>query len=130
MTADINQLHNQVEYQSSQVVQVRNGNIHHISHTGSNSIHSLIPSKYLILKNILHVPALTKNLLIVFHLTIFIEFHSNFCVVKDKDIKKPLLQGNLKHRLYQIPTQSLYASSHSIFFLSSTVHSSPFSSSD
>ena len=55
-------------------------------------------------KTYLRVPKITKNLVSISKLTadnhIFIEFHSDFCLVKDKTTKNVLLWGRLKDGIY------------------------------
>ena len=67
---------------------------------------STLPSQHKPLKltNILHVPAITKNLLIVHQFAlnnnVFIEFHAFFCLVKDNKTEQVLLKGTYKDCLY------------------------------
>ena len=65
------------------------------------------PCRNLHLKNVLHVPHATKNLVSVHRLAsdnrAFLEFHPNFFLIKDKDTKKVLLEGKCKRGLYPIP---------------------------
>jgi len=65
------------------------------------------PGHNLHLKNVLHVPHATKNLVSVHRLAsdnrAFLEFHPNFFLIKDKDTKKVLLEGKCKRGLYPIP---------------------------
>lgn len=57
-----------------------------------------------VLKNILHVPKIAKNLhsvsQIIIDNSIYLEFHLEFCCVKDKLMGKVLMQGKLNHGLY------------------------------
>ncbi|KAL5762225.1 hypothetical protein ACOSP7_018489 [Xanthoceras sorbifolium] len=57
-----------------------------------------------LLRNILHIPQITKILLGVSKFMrdnkVFNEFHSCFCIVKDLFTKKVLLQGTLRNGLY------------------------------
>lgn len=59
-------------------------------------IHLTTCNQTLHLKNVLHVPEITKNLFFIGQLTfdnnIFIKFHPNYCLVKDKTSNKILLQ--------------------------------------
>ena len=61
-------------------------------------------SQPLKLVNILHVPETRKKLLSVYRLTndnaVFVEFHSTYCIVKDEESGRPLLQGTVKGGLY------------------------------
>ena len=66
---------------------------------------SLISRSYpLKLSNILHVPKIRKTLLSIYRLTndnaIYVEFHATYCVVKDEETRKSLLQGKVKDGLY------------------------------
>ena len=56
------------------------------------------------LSNILLVPEIRKKLLSVYRLSndnfVFVEFHANYCVVKDEETGRPLLHGTVKDGLY------------------------------
>ena len=93
------------------------------------------------LRNILHVLAIAKNLIIISQLTnshnVYVEFDSSNCFVKDKVTKKVLLQGRLKDWLYQLvlpvfaifyQAQTQLSSSPSTRASTSTVNSSCFQS--
>ena len=64
-----------------------------ISHMGNSTLHT--PFFSLLLKNILYTSALSNNLLSVTKLCsdnrAFVEFHSNFFLVKDQVTKRVLL---------------------------------------
>lgn len=86
MTFDYNNLTNSAEYEGNELVTAGNGNTLQIASIG-NTI--LTNGKYsLNLNNILHVPDIAKNLVSVSKLAkdnnAFIEFHDNYCLVKDK----------------------------------------------
>jgi len=53
-----------------------------------------------ILRNLLHVPNITKNLISIF------EFFSHSCFVKHQDTHKILLQGVVKDGLYVFPSSN------------------------
>jgi hypothetical protein len=76
-----------------------------ISHIGQTTIHS--HDRSLILKDILHVPDASKNLLSVHKFTYdnnaFFEFHPWHFLLKDRDTRKPLLQTRCKNGLYPLP---------------------------
>ena len=102
-TPDENHLLNKMNYQGKDKIYVGNGAGLSISSTGSNSFYA---NKHtLVLKNILHIPRITKNLLSVSKFVkdndVLIEFHPNVCLVKDRSSKKVLLQGALKKGLYE-----------------------------
>lgn len=77
-----------------------------ISHIGHSIVHT--PSRNLHLKNILHVPKASKNLVSVHRLasdiSAFLEFHSDFFLIKDQATKKTLLRGRCHQGLYPMPT--------------------------
>ena len=79
-----------------------------IKHTGQSAI--CTPNRDLHLSNILHVPDAKKNLVSVHRLTsdnnVFLEFHPNFFLVKDRDTKSTLLKGPCHKGLYPIPSSS------------------------
>ncbi|KAL2532943.1 cysteine-rich RLK (RECEPTOR-like protein kinase) 8 [Abeliophyllum distichum] len=62
--------------------------------------------KTLVLKELLHVPRIRKNLISVSKLTadnnVSVEFFPNGCVVKDLSTRKAVLQGKLEDGLYQL----------------------------
>lgn len=68
------------------------------------------PSKSLLLKNLLHVPSIEKNLLSVIQFTkdknACFEFHSHFFCVKDLSSRKILLCRPTKGGLYNLPPSS------------------------
>ena len=82
---------------------VGNGEKLSIKSIGSATIHT--NQQPLKLKQVLHVPEITKNLLSVSRLTldnqVYLEFHSGYCLLKDKVTGRTLLQGNLSEGLYQ-----------------------------
>ena len=79
-----------------------------ISNIGHSTISSA--SRSLNLKNILHVPQLTTNLISVNRLctdnNVTVEFFTNGFVVKDQASKKALLQGNLNYGLYKLSSSA------------------------
>ena len=81
-----------------------NGNRLHISHVGSSTL-KISGSVPLLLKNVLHVPDIAKNLISISKLThdndVLVEFFPVSCCVKDKT-GQVILQGALKDGLYCI----------------------------
>jgi hypothetical protein len=75
-----------------------------ISHIGRSTIH--IHDRDLILKESLHVPSTSKNLVTIHKFTYdnnaFFEFHPWYFLLKDWDMKN-LLQGRCKNGLYPLP---------------------------
>ena len=89
-------MHNLIDpafYQGSDQLQNGNGSGLTIHSTGSSSLTSR--SHPLKLSNILLVPEIRKKLLSVYRLTndnsVFVEFHVNYCVVKDEGTGRSLL---------------------------------------
>lgn len=72
----------------------------------------------IMLKNMLHVPHIRRNLMNIAKLTtdnnVVVEFNSNFCFVKDKDTRRVMLQGVLKDGLYQLELPSIQKSSSTV----------------
>ena len=89
-------------YQGPDQLQIANGSGLKIHSIGSSSLISR--SQPLKLVNILHVPEIRKKLLSVYRLTndnvVFVEFHANYCVVKEEETGKQLLRGTVKDGLY------------------------------
>ena len=76
-----------------------------ITHVGQSMFTSpLESSKCLLLKQLFHVPKITKNLLSVSKFAhdnnVYFEFHSTVCFVKDQATHTILLMGKLKDGLY------------------------------
>uniref|UniRef100_A0A803Q4P4 Integrase catalytic domain-containing protein n=1 Tax=Cannabis sativa TaxID=3483 RepID=A0A803Q4P4_CANSA len=76
-----------------------------ISHIGNGKLNTK-SGNYLLLKDMLLVPKIAKNLVSVSKLAtdnnVLIEFYSTFCLVKDKVTKRVLLHRVLKDGLYQL----------------------------
>jgi hypothetical protein len=85
-----------------------NGEGMHISHIGHSSIQT--PNRELHLKNNLHVPSATKNLVSIHKLAInndaFLEFHPWHFLIKNWTTKKILLIGQCEGGLYPIVSSS------------------------
>ncbi|KAL6322734.1 hypothetical protein AAG906_015420 [Vitis piasezkii] len=82
----------------------------HTPFAGSDKVMVGNASRSLNLKNILHVPQLTTNLISVNRLctdnNVTVEFFTNGFVVKDQASKKALLQGNLNYGLYKLSSSA------------------------
>ena len=69
------------------------------------------PSHPLSLKNILHVPSITRNLLSVKKFTldnnVFFEFHPWYFLIKDRDTRRVLLRGGCHEGLYNLDVSSV-----------------------
>ena len=92
------------EYFGPDQVQIGNGKGLHIKHVGSAKFCSPYNSDIMSLKNLLHVPEITKNLLSVSKFcvdnNVFFEFHAFSYFVKDQTSKVILLEGKLNNGLY------------------------------
>jgi hypothetical protein len=79
-------------------------NICHISHSVIST-----PTKYLGLKDILHVPQAAKNLLYVHRFTTdnhaYIEYFPTCFLIKDTNTRRILLRGWCHHGLYPLPSK-------------------------
>jgi hypothetical protein len=79
-------------------------NICHIGHLVIST-----PTKDLILKDILHVPEASKNLLAVHRFTIdnyaSIEYFPKNFLIKDLDTRRTLLKRWCRHGLYPLPSK-------------------------
>uniref|UniRef100_A0A803PYD1 Retrovirus-related Pol polyprotein from transposon RE1 n=1 Tax=Cannabis sativa TaxID=3483 RepID=A0A803PYD1_CANSA len=110
LTPDSDKLKNKVEYGGKEQMIVGDGTKLSIKHIGSNVL-NIPDSKCLILKDLLHVPSITKNLISISSLTsdndVSVEFFSDFCCVKDQTTGKVVLQETLKDGLYQFPSQTV-----------------------
>uniref|UniRef100_A0A2N9HX01 Reverse transcriptase Ty1/copia-type domain-containing protein n=1 Tax=Fagus sylvatica TaxID=28930 RepID=A0A2N9HX01_FAGSY len=94
------------EYHGPEQIRVGNGkglSIHHIGDTLLST-----PQSNFLLRNVLHVPKITKNLISVKKFTkdtnTSMEFHPSYFLVKDRLQGRPLLQGRSKDGLYHFPT--------------------------
>ena len=65
MTSDPLNLMDRVDYERSNKVIVGNGSVLHINHVGKSLFTSDLSNRSLLLNRLLHVPAITKNLLSV-----------------------------------------------------------------
>jgi hypothetical protein len=95
-------------YGGSDLVHTASGSGIPICHIGQTTIHS--HNCDLVLKNILHVPNASKNLVSIHKFTYdnnaFFEFHPWHFLLKDRDTRKPLLQGRCKNGLYPLPLEA------------------------
>jgi len=85
-----------------------NGSGLKISVIGYAHLRSSISINTLVLKDLLHVPEITKNLISISKFcrdnNIFFEFHSNTCYVVHQVTKRVLHHNILKNGLYIFPT--------------------------
>ncbi|KAH9762092.1 retrovirus-related pol polyprotein from transposon RE1 [Citrus sinensis] len=100
-------------YHGFDKLHVGNGMGLHIKHVGCTILNTHAATS-IYLNNILHVPAITKNLLSVSKLLadndVVVEFHKTSCFVKDKNSRIILLKGIARGGLYQV--EGLVAVSH------------------
>ena len=98
LTVDIANLAAHFEYQGPDRVRMGNGTGLPIRAAGASLLCSPISS--FVLKNLLHVPDITKNLLSVSQFTAdnkaLLEFHPDSCFMKDLSTRKTLLRGHLR----------------------------------
>ncbi|KAF7809814.1 Retrovirus-related Pol polyprotein from transposon TNT 1-94 [Senna tora] len=96
-------LHNRQPYDGSEKVFVGNGQGLQIPNIGHSSI-LLNNNTVLELKNLLHVPAITKNLISVSKLArdnnVYLEFNADAVLIKSQETKETLLKGRIKDGLY------------------------------
>ena len=90
VTNDVHSLTDPALHQGPNQLLIGNGSGLTIHSTRSSSLTSC--SHPLKLSNILLVPEIRKKLLSVYRLTndnsVFVEFHSNYCVVKDEETRR------------------------------------------
>jgi hypothetical protein len=96
-------------YKGNETVHIGNGTSLSIAHKGTAIIHT--PFKSLVLRNVLHVPAITKNLLSISQLildkNVIVEFSSHSCFIKDQATHRILFHGILHNGHYKITPLSL-----------------------
>ncbi|GKA35263.1 putative RNA-directed DNA polymerase [Tanacetum coccineum] len=109
VTPDLEAMDNSEAYYGDDALYVGNGNGLHILHIGSSKVYS--PQKTFSLKNILHVPKISHNLLSVqkfcHNNDVFFEFHTSYFVVKDESTHTTFFTGPSKHDLYTITLPQL-----------------------
>jgi hypothetical protein len=97
-----------VDYLGTDCIQIGNGKGLPIHHIGKGRLFS--PSLHFDLHNILSVPMIIKNLLLVHQFTkdtnTFFEFHPHYFFLKDCRSGKVLLRDPTNHSLYQFPPTS------------------------
>ena len=111
LTQSLSNLSPRVDYNGGNHIYAANGSGLPILHYGSLHFNSsFIPSKTLVLENLLHVPSITKNLISVFQFAknnkVFFEFHPVVCYVKNHGTSQVLLQENLCDDLYKFSLKS------------------------
>ncbi|KAL4352750.1 hypothetical protein GQ457_06G024020 [Hibiscus cannabinus] len=108
ITPDAGMVSNSKSYFGAATVSVANGMSAAISKIGTASLNTV--SRPLVLNNLLHVPAIKKNLLSVSKFTkdnnVSIEFYHDSCVVKDLATQQVILQGLENDGLYKFSSSS------------------------
>jgi histone deacetylase 1/2 len=104
ITGELEKLTTRDKYLGGDQVHTASGSGMEIRHIGHGVLHS--PSKPLVLKNILHVPSASKDLLSVHRITndnnVFFEFHPKHYCVKDQETKRILLTKPCRNGLYPV----------------------------
>jgi histone deacetylase 1/2 len=111
LTNELDKLHMKEQYHGNDNVHTANGAGMRITHIGQSFIST--PSHPLHLKDVLHVPSVTRNLLSVKKFTrdnnVFFEFHPWYFCVKDRDTREVLLRGDGRGSLYNLALSSAQA---------------------
>jgi histone deacetylase 1/2 len=96
-------------YGGKDKIQTANGSGMQIHHVGQSTIHN--SSRPLQLRDVLHVPSVTRNLLSVPRFTrdnnVFFEFHPWYFFVKDRATREILLRGGVHGGLYRVDNPSV-----------------------
>lgn len=104
VTPTISNLMTCMDYTGNDQIHMGNGTGLQIQHIGQSNFCSKFNSRILSLKQLLHVPSITKNLLSVSKFSsdnnVFFEFYPNYCCVKDQVSKAILMEGRVKDGLY------------------------------
>jgi len=111
ITKDSSVFHTKSPYQGSETLKVSNSQGMHIIHTGSTFYIAPNTNTKFLLRNLLHVPRITKNLISVAQFTkdnyYYFKFYPHSCFVKHQDTHQILLQGFLKDGLYVFPSSTV-----------------------
>jgi hypothetical protein len=116
ITSDLDRLMLREHYHGGEQVQVGNGASLQILNTGHSTINSV--DRPLALRNVLHVPDISKHLLSVHKFTqdndVFFEFHPTYFSIKDRQTKRRLLEGQSKNGLYPLPSSAVNHLKHAL----------------
>ena len=106
LTNNMANMHIREEFKGNDQLIIGNGQGLPITHVGNASLRSGHTTTCILLKDMLLVPSITKNLLSISKLTsdnnISVEFCGNVCFVKDKMKGQVLLQGLAEKGLYKL----------------------------
>lgn len=101
---DVDHLTMRERYNGKEQLQATNDSALSILNVGHSNL--VTPSKYLCLRNVLHAPNVTQNLLSVYHFladnNVFFEFHPGSFFVKDRLTRRTTIQGKCEGGLYPI----------------------------
>ncbi|KAH9783416.1 retrovirus-related pol polyprotein from transposon RE1 [Citrus sinensis] len=119
LTNDLSNLSISEPYEGNEKLIIGNGYDLTISHLGST--HLAVGNYKLLLKNLLFVPHITKNLLSISKLTsdnsLIIEFCGNTCFLKDKKKRTVLLEGVAMKGLYKLKLEPGSKIHQALFFV-------------
>jgi hypothetical protein len=105
ITGELNKLTMYDAYNGTDQIHVANGTGMEITNVGTSIIPT--PRRKLVLNNVLHVPATTKNLISIHKFTLdndmFIEYYQFYFLIKEQKMRKVLLHGPYKGALYPLP---------------------------
>jgi histone deacetylase 1/2 len=108
ITSELDKLSVRGKYQGGDQVHTASGSGMAIDHVGHSVLHT--PIRPIHLKNILHVPHTSKNLLSVNRLArdnhAFLEFHPDYFVIKEQATGRMLLKGPCEGGLYPLKSGS------------------------
>lgn len=114
ITGNLDKLTMKQDYNGHDQVHTANGAGMTIKHIGQSTV--ITPSRNIHLNDVLHVPQATRNLASVHRLTtdndVFLELHSEFFFVKDRQTRRILLHGKCRNGLYPIPSLEHTPSKH------------------
>ncbi|KAI0525156.1 hypothetical protein KFK09_004548 [Dendrobium nobile] len=110
LTPDLGNLQQSSVYNGPDTISTTNGSTMSIQNSGQGLLPLPDSNRKLYLRNLLHVPSLTHNLLSISKLTsdnkVSICFDANGFVIKDVQDQRPLLLGQLCNGLYRLRTVS------------------------
>lgn len=108
ITSELDKLSIRDKYKGNDHVHTTNGAGMEIKHIGQSFVST--PMRNLHLKNVLHVPQATKNLVSASKLasdnSAFVEIHGKYFLVKDRAMRTTMLEGRCRQGLYPLPTSS------------------------
>ena len=108
ITSELDKLTVREKYKGTEKIHTANGVGMQIKHIGHALVHT--PDNHTLhLKNVLHVPHATKNLISASRLAednyVFLEIHSKYFLVKDRATRNIILKGRCRKGLYPYPSE-------------------------